>query len=340
MPPIITRDVVAAAEALRSGRLVAMPTETVYGLAAPIASPEAVRAVFELKGRPLFDPLIVHVAGIDDAKQLALDWPAEAQVLAERFWPGPLSIVVDKAPAVDPLITAGLESVALRCPDHTLARELIAMTGPLAAPSANRFGRTSPTSPEHVVDEFPGADDLLILDGGECHAGIESTVVRIDTAEQTLELLRPGPIVPGEIVQALEAAGMGRVMLDLTGDFLHAANPGADRAALPAPGMLLRHYQPNRPLIIVHAEPDAPLDRLQQQAAAMIGAQRSDSIPELVLGDSPLLAARTLYASMRELGEQTGAEAILVRRSSQQRGEAWNAIWNRLERAASAVVGV
>lgn len=340
MPPTITRDVSVAAEALRSGRLVALPTETVYGLAAPIADADAVRAVFELKERPLFDPLIVHVAGIADAKQLVANWPREAQVLAERFWPGPLSIVLDKAESVDPLITAGLETVAVRCPDHALARELIAMTGPLAAPSANRFGRTSPTTPEHVVDEFPTADGLLILDGGECETGIESTVIRIDEKNNSIELLRPGLVTPGEIAHALRTAGLERDMLDLTADFEHSANPGRPgEAAMPAPGMLRRHYQPSRPLVIVLAKKDASLDRLRDQAAAMIGAERSDAIVEIELGDEPLLAARTLYASMRECAERDGVEAMLVRRTDERTGEAWDAIWNRLERAASTVVG-
>ncbi len=342
MPPRITRDVSVAADTLRNGRLVAMPTETVYGLAAPIANADSVRAVFELKERPLFDPLIVHVAGIDDAKQLVANWPQEAQVLAERFWPGPLSIVLDKADAVDPLITAGLDSVAVRCPDHTLARELISMVGPLAAPSANRFGRTSPTTPEHVIDEFPRADELVILDGGECETGIESTVVRVDETNQTIELLRPGLVTPGEIAQALRAEGLERDIMDLTSDFEHSSNPSRianGEAPLPAPGMLRRHYQPSRPLVVVLCEADTPLDRVRDQAAAMIGAERAEAIVELELGDEPLLAARTLYATMRECSEREGVEAMLVRKTDERSGEAWDAIWNRLERAASAVVG-
>lgn len=342
MPPVITRDVNDAADTLRNGRLVAMPTETVYGLAAPIAKSDSVRAVFELKERPLFDPLIVHVAGIDDAKQLVAHWPREAQVLAERFWPGPLSIVLDKADSVDPLVTAGLDSIAVRCPAHALARELISMTGPLAAPSANRFGRTSPTTPEHVVDEFPKADDLVILDGGECEAGIESTVVRIDEKNQTIELLRPGLVTPGEISQTLREAGLERDIMDLTSDFEHSSNPARGvngETPMPAPGMLRRHYQPSRPLVVVLSEADTPLDRVRDQAAAMIGADCAEAIVELELDDEPLLAARTLYAAMRECSEREGVEAMLVRKTEERSGEAWDAIWNRLERAASAVVG-
>ena len=339
MPPTITRDIKVAADALRAGRLVAMPTETVYGLAAPIADAAAVRAVFELKERPLFDPLIVHVAGEEDARNLVATWPEEARVLAERFWPGPLSIVLEKADSVDPLITAGLDTVAVRCPDHTLARELIAMVGPLAAPSANRFGRTSPTSPNHVVDEFPNADDLVILDGDECEGGIESTVVRIDQANRCLELLRPGLITPGDLSKALFDAGLERDMYDLSGDFSGGAKSGVEDDSLPAPGMLRRHYQPRRPLVIVRAESDADADHLRQQAAAMIGANDTSKIVEMNLNGSPLLAARTLYALMREAAEREGVEAMFVRRTPERSGEAWNAIWNRLERAASAVVG-
>jgi len=338
MAPTITRDIKVAAETLRAGRLVAVPTETVYGLAAPIADADAVRAVFELKERPLFDPLIVHVAGEDDARKLVATWPEGARVLAAKFWPGPLSIVLEKAASVDPLITAGLDTVAVRCPDHTLARDLISMVGPLAAPSANRFGQTSPTNPKHVLDEFPDADSLVILDGGECEGGIESTVVRIDQSNRCIELLRPGLITPGEIAEALREAGIERDLFDLSGEFSGASN-NSEEDAIPAPGMLRRHYQPRRPLVIVRADAGAEAAHLSQQAAAMIGAGDSSLIVELDLDGSPLLAARTLYASMREAAEREGVEAMFVRRTPERSGEAWTAIWNRLERAASAVVG-
>lgn len=217
-----------AAELLRNGRLVAFPTETVYGLGANALDPAAVQRIFEAKGRPLTSPLIVHVASIEIARELAAHWPDEAEVLAQKFWPGPLTIVVSKKTSVPDIVTAGLPGVGLRMPAHPLALELLRATGlPLAAPSANRFTRLSPTRAEHVREGLGDAVDL-ILDGGPCTVGIESTVLSL--VGPTPRILRAGMISQPEI-----EAVIGQV----------EAGAGAE-----SPGQHPKHYSPRTPVIL------------------------------------------------------------------------------------------
>jgi L-threonylcarbamoyladenylate synthase len=242
--PIATADaagIARAAEVLRGGGLVAVPTETVYGLAAQADSDAAVATIYRAKGRPDFNPLIVHVTGLDQAQQLAqLDQPA--LLLAERHWPGALTLVLPKR-ADAPLaaaVTAGLPTVALRCPAHPAMQALLMATDlPLAAPSANRSGGVSPTSAAHVAASLDGKADL-ILDGGACAAGIESTIVAIREAG-SWQILRPGPVTQAQISAVLgtEAATM------------------TSHAAIEAPGQLASHYAPGKPLRLdaVGAEP-------------------------------------------------------------------------------------
>jgi L-threonylcarbamoyladenylate synthase len=218
-----------AAEILRDGGLVTLPTETVYGLAARADSEQAIAAIYRTKGRPEFNPLIVHVASLEQAMELAaLD--DRARLLAERFWPGPLTMVLplrDGAP-VAPAVTAGLPTVALRMPAHLLMQAVLSEARvPLAAPSANRSGSVSPTSPEHVLASF-GAEAPPVLDGGPCERGLESTIVAL--RENGWQLLRPGPITASAV-----AALLGDAM---------AGEP--DR--IEAPGQLTRHYSPGKPL--------------------------------------------------------------------------------------------
>ncbi len=227
---------------LRSGGLVAVPTETVYGLAARADSDAAVAAIYRAKGRPDFNPLIVHVAGVEQARGLA-HFNARARLLAERFWPGALTLVLPRR-ADAPLaaaVTAGLSTVALRCPAHPAMRALIEATGlPLAAPSANRSGWVSPTSAAHVAASLGGKPDL-ILDGGQCIAGIESTIVAL-REDGGWRILRPGPIT-----EALISAVLG-------GEAATMTSP----AAIEAPGQLASHYAPGKPLRLdaASAEPD------------------------------------------------------------------------------------
>lgn len=226
-----SREIAEAAARLRAGELVAFPTETVYGLGADATNPVAVAAVFEAKNRPTFDPLIVHVADIDQVHGVVCEFPETARILAERFWPGPLTLILPKRSTIPDLVTSGLPGVGVRIPDHPVARELIRLTDrPVAAPSANPFGRISPTTAEHVREGL-GDRVKMILDGGPCPVGLESTVISLMTSVPTL--LRPG----GCALEDIEA---------VTGPVLRATpNPEREDSAQPAPGMLSRHYAPS-----------------------------------------------------------------------------------------------
>jgi len=226
-------DVETAAAALRAGLLIGMPTETVYGLAANALDAQAVLRIFAAKGRPSFDPLIVHVADPDQVWEVAEPSP-RARRLAERFWPGPLTLVLPRRACIPDVVTSGLDTVGVRCPDHPLARALIRATGrPLAAPSANRFGRISPTTAAHVVEQL-GAAVAGVLDGGPCRVGVESTVLLPDPAPI---ILRPGGITR-------------EALTDFLGEAVAVAGreQRADHLPAQAPGMLASHYAPRAPL--------------------------------------------------------------------------------------------
>jgi L-threonylcarbamoyladenylate synthase len=233
-----SNDVGHAVRVLREGGLVAFPTETVYGLGADATNPDAVQKIFAAKGRPSTNPLIVHVADAATARRYALDWPPAASQLAERFWPGPLTLVLPKATTIVPAATAGAGTVGLRVPDHPLALQLLrAFAGPVAAPSANRSNRISPTTAQHVRDELGDAVEM-ILDGGPCAVGIESTVLDLTTTPLGT-ILRPGSVSREEI-----EAVIGPVEV-------RDAQPGgaAGGSASPArsPGLHPVHYAPRTP---------------------------------------------------------------------------------------------
>lgn len=229
-------EITRAAEILRAGGLVAFPTETVYGLGAHALDERAVARIFEVKSRPRFDPLIVHVASREAIARLVTEWPAQAQRLAERFWPGPLTLVLPKAPFVPDLVTAGCSTVAVRIPDHPVAQALLrAADVPVAAPSANPFGRISPTTAAHVREQLGDRIDL-ILDGGPCRVGVESTVLQL-TADGPL-LLRPG----GTTVEEIEEL-IGPVRIAAPADVVPASG-------LASPGALPTHYAPRTPLAL------------------------------------------------------------------------------------------
>lgn len=231
-------DLVRAAQLIREGKLVGFPTETVYGLGANALDVRAVRRIFEVKGRPATSPLIVHVKSIEMARQLVRLWPSEAQHLAEKYWPGPLTLVLQKHPRVPDEVTAGLNTVGIRMPAHPIALALIREAGlPIAAPSANKFTRLSPTTAQHVRDSFTEEEVPLVLDGGPAEVGIESTVVSL--AGGAPVLLRPGMIAFENIVRATD--------------------PGSE--AHPSPGMHERHYGPRTPLVLVESGADLPKGR-------------------------------------------------------------------------------
>jgi L-threonylcarbamoyladenylate synthase len=307
-----------AVNLLRSGRVLAIPTETVYGLAGRIDSESALREIFVTKQRPFFDPLIVHVPSIREVGPLASRWPEPFQALADRFWPGPLTMVAPKTPAVSPLITSGLDTVAIRCPRHPLTLELIQTLGvPVAAPSANRFGRTSPTKPEHVDAEFAGR--LAILDGGPCEVGLESTVIdaREAAGHWHIRILRPGGVSRAELGDELRRQGF-RFTLERAESSV-------------SPGHLKTHYQPASPLIITHR--DFSDTEILARARDKLGSS-ARRVSHLKLEATPEQAARRLYQDFRDLSA-IGENVIVVRKREDDQQSSWDAIWDRIERAAS-----
>ena len=298
-----------AAAALRAGRLVAFPTETVYGLGADATNPDAVLAIYETKGRPRFNPLIAHVADLEMAEGLAV-FPPLARKLAEKFWPGPLSIVVPLRPGhgLADVATAGLDTVALRMPDHSIALALLRQTGrPLSAPSANPSGKLSPTTAEQVRRGFAGK--VPVLDGGPCRAGVESTIVAVDG--DTIIQLRAGALARDDIEKAF-GVKIARA---------------AEGAKISAPGMLLSHYAPNAFM---------RLDTAPQPGEAFLAFGPTGDFAGEVRNLSPSAdlheAARNLFSMLHDL-DATGAQTIAVAPILHAGlGEAIN---DRLQRAAA-----
>lgn len=307
-----------AAGILAAGRLVAFPTETVYGLGADGLNPEAVACIYAAKGRPATNPVILHVDGPEAARRLVSRWPSEATVLIDRFWPGPLTLVLPASDQVPAIVRAGGPSVALRCPDHSIALALIRATGrPLAAPSANRSQHLSPTLAKHVASSLGDVVDL-ILDGGPAATGLESTI--LDLCGPLPRILRPGPIAPAEL-----AALIGPVEL-----WEGAVREGE---AQPAPGMAERHYAPRARLELV---PSGSGLKAAKGRLAYVGFGHLPSLPSGVRGvllplDADLVGTR-LYALLHEL-DAAGFERVLVERPPE--GEAWLALRDRLRRASS-----
>lgn len=303
-----------ASQVLQAGGLVGMPTETVYGLAAHALDMNAVAKIFKAKERPTFDPLIVHVPGAADAERYA-HMDETAGRLAEAFWPGPLTLVLPRrhdsttgTPVVPDLVTAGLDTVALRVPVHPVAQSLLARSGlPLAAPSANRFGSISPTTAQHVHDEL-GDRVELILDGGACERGVESTVLRV--VDERVEVLRLGAVA----VESIEKV-IGHPLTVVA----PSSSPGlnARNKALPSPGLTDRHYAPRTPMRLVESLDDLRYIELTGPHALIgIGALPADhprfmtvrSLSEA--GDLAQAAAR-LFAMLREL-DGLGLDGIVA----------------------------
>lgn len=316
---LVTTD--EAVQLLRQGEVVAIPTETVYGLAGRIDSPTALEKIFAVKKRPFFDPLIVHVADTETARHLTSEWPEIYDLLAQKFWPGPLTLIAQQTAKVSPWITSGLETVALRCPAHPLALELLERLGlPVAAPSANRFGRTSPTLASHVEQEFAGT--VAVLDGGPCMVGVESTVLRaarVGTKWQ-VRVLRPGGVSRAQLRAALDAAGM---QYELNRE-----------SSCASPGHLPAHYQPVSPLVLLTNQEWSP--EVQQQVEQHLG-HRLLGAKEIPLSDTAQEAARVLYSQLRETSSDTD-HALWIQRPPARRGEDWEAIWDRVERASTLVI--
>ena len=280
---MISRDVRLAARYIQEGRLVAFPTETVYGLGANVFEPKAVAKIFELKQRPFFDPLIVHVCALEIVRDLVAAWDERIELLAREFWPGPLTLVLPKSAKVPDIVCAGLDTVAIRMPDHALALELIRLSGcPLAAPSANKFGRLSPTTPEHVFKQLPDVD--LILDGGRTKVGLESTIISLN--QNGFTILRYGIITRKQIEKIIPYA------------------PTAPCGAL-APGHLKSHYSPSKPVYLLGQR---SLTSLEKARAGLISFSGKDTegykyVEVLTKNQDLKEYAANLFAAMHKLEE-------------------------------------
>ena len=308
--------IAAAAELVRSGEVVAFPTETVYGLGADATNAEAVARIFAIKARPSFDPLIVHIDGLDRLSAVASDVPRAARALAERFWPGPLTVVLPKTATIPPIVTAGLPSVAVRVPDHAVARALLyAAATPIAAPSANPFGYVSPTTAAHVEAQL--GELSLILDGGPCRVGVESTIVSFVGPVPTL--LRPGGIGVEDIERCIGAVRIG-----------------GDTDQPIAPGQLPRHYAPRLPIAIVDSVGEIPA--AARTGAALLlpmpaaGTDGFAHVETLSADGAPTAVAANLFAALRRLDGGAYARVYAVAVPEVGLGRA---IMDRLRRASA-----
>ncbi|MCK9635315.1 MAG: L-threonylcarbamoyladenylate synthase [Methylobacter tundripaludum] len=318
-----------AADLLRRGRLVAFPTETVYGLGADAGNPEAVAAIFKAKGRPTDHPLIVHIADIDSLGDWASEVPEAALTLAHRFWPGPLAMILNKKPEVPPAVTGGQQTVGLRMPDHPVALALLkSFGGGIAAPSANRFCRISPTQALHVSEELGDAVDM-ILDGGACRVGVESTI--IDLSGGKPRLLRPGHITQQQIEAVLQ--------IELLTPSTPAAPAPEISEEIRAPGMMAVHYAPTTPAMRCRAE--LLPDRIQHLTAAgkkigvlnyRLDIAETGQVRILRLPEQAASYAQSFYTALREL-DNLQLDIILIEQPPQT--EAWRAINDRLGKAAA-----
>ena len=317
----------AAAAVLKRGGLVAFPTETVYGLGADASNPAAVARIYAVKGRPANHPVIVHIGDIAQLSHWAREVPESARQLAARFWPGPLTLLLKRAQGVGDYLTGGQDTIGLRIPGHPVALELLRAFGVdddgrrligVAAPSANKFGRISPTSAEHVRNDLGGEVDL-VLDGGDCEVGIESTI--LDLSRGRPVLLRPGRISAEEIAAVIGVTPERR-----------------DAQAPRAPGALESHYAPRQPLRLVAPEDwDKTLgsEARKRRSVLAFGAQPAGDASLLWIAASPqpVHYAHDLYANLRTL-DGSGSELILV--ETPPEGGEWNGVNDRLKRAAHA----
>lgn len=306
-----------ALAALRRGEPIGLPTETVYGLAADAHDPAAIRRIYELKGRPSDHPLIVHVADAVTASRWAGDWPDAAEALAEAFWPGPLTLILPRAANVPDEVTGGQDTVGLRVPAHPVAQALLrAFEGGVAAPSANRFGRLSPTTAAHVREEFGDAVPI-VLDGGECEIGLESTIV--DLSSDTPRILRPGKISRPEIEEVIGPVAEGK-----DGDSPRAS------------GTLASHYAPRASVEVLARAPLVArfheLAKRGQKVAALLRGQPFKGIDGEVLPSDLAGYGHALYAALRRL-DARGFDVLLAELPPHT--AAWAAVNDRLKRAAA-----
>ncbi len=322
-----TTEIEHAAALIRDGKLVAFPTETVYGLGADARSEEAVRSIFAAKGRPADNPLIVHISSMEMLPGIAAEIPAIAERLAKAFWPGPLTMVLPKRDCIPAVTSGGLDTVGIRMPACSAARELIRISGcPIAAPSANRSGSPSPTTAQHVLDDMDGRI-AAVIDGGLCEGGVESTVICFDD-DETIHILRPGLISAEDL-----APYAAHVYVDEAVYKQIAAD-----AKVASPGMKYRHYAPHAKILPVDAPDfDTFSDYVRQHAGDDTHCLLFDSDPEvegipcLRYGDNGIQQAHYLFLRFREL-DACGAGNVYVRMPKQDGADL--SVYNRLMRAA------
>jgi L-threonylcarbamoyladenylate synthase len=323
-----------AAGVIKSGGLVAFPTETVYGLGADALNQEAVKRIFEAKGRPADNPLIVHIADKSDVNKLVMDMPADAPYLIETFWPGPLTLVMKKSEIVPFIITAGLDSVAVRMPSHPVAMALISESGvPLAAPSANTSGKPSPTIPEHVIEDMSGKIDVII-EAGSTNVGLESTV--LDLTITPPMILRPGGITPAQLLEVLKEVNIDPGLLNSN-----------RKVMLPkSPGVKYRHYSPKADVIVVKGELDTVVGKINKlikeyrQNNLKIGVLATEETKNLYCGvevisagsrNRPETIASNLFRALREFDNR---QVDLILAEAVESSGIGLAIMNRLDKAS------
>ena len=337
---ILTNDLFLCAEHIKSGDLVSFPTETVYGLGANALDPNSVRKIFLAKKRPLTDPVIVHLSSWAEVGPLVAE-PDEdlmklAQLLASLFWPGPLTLVLRKSPLISTVLTAGTEFVGLRCPNHPVALDLIQRSGcPIAAPSANLFAHVSPTRPAHVMADFHDSEfKILVIDGGFCSFGIESTVAKFERKDGVLQLviLRRG----GVSQEALQNALQGKAQVTIR------QNYSGVEVQSEAPGQLIKHYSPNIETYLLESQPDPqPANQLElakSEETVLIefgnsGLQGFKSRISLSENQDVQEAIQNLYACFRA-AEENSCKIIVIKVDSIN-GEYASALWDRVFRATS-----
>ncbi len=325
--PVNQEGIIKAAQILKEGGLVAFPTETVYGLGGNALNEQAIKAIFDAKGRPGDNPLIAHVSGIDEAREYG-EWNDLANTLAQAFWPGPLTLIVKRGPKMPARISAGLDTLAIRAPSHKAAQALISACGfPIAAPSANRSGRPSPTTARHVLSDMDGIIPL-ILDGGPSEVGLESTV--LDATGEIPMILRPGAVTPEMVAMAVgECQVADNVMRQLRED-----------EYAPSPGMRHKHYAPKARLTLVEGEPQTVRQALTQMASKLENAwvfaldgvmDGAKDVKVKPLGRDAKEAAHNLFHLLRQADEE-GVTRIFAQ--ALPRDGLGLAVMNRLARAA------
>lgn len=308
-----------AARIMTSGGTLAIPTETVYGLAADITIKEAIHKIFELKDRPLNHPLIIHIGKKNDLSVYAKNIPDYVDDLIEQFWPGPLTLVLEKSDKTGTWVTGGQETVAIRMPSHPLTLELIKKVGrPLAAPSANKFGRISPTCAEHVIQDFN--DQVTVLDGGECNLGIESTIVNATQAD-SLSIIRPGHISIENLRHALKKHP--NIII------------GEDTSNIRAPGKILKHYAPQKPLLLFSNQEQ--LKQYQEHYKEKVylihySKMNITSKFQYQLSNIPREFAKEMYHQLR-IADTSSALAIAIEAPPQT--PEWLYIYDRLKKSSA-----